>query len=292
MPSHFVETKISINLLLCFQFLSLIFNDFCYRYSFQSTYHFWEPNIQGKQFLLNLRTLRGQHLAEHENRYASSPPKMSGVGPYRRSNGDKTLFLSREMAHNNFKVGYHLGSLWPSDTYQNNNIYILDHYYTTRPHHVPTEPFKKTTLHSREHWMPSENEHQYGEYEYGGVRAESHFGASTSAPLFREAIIKDPTSSDLPESSKSQWWARNRTRGEQGQGSFFEPPDFNHQTYDYHDKLSDGYSDDQEQHLDWRDDHRLSRTTHLEDFEEGEVNLLFDDVYSRPPETHTFNRSL
>ncbi|XP_028758380.1 autophagy-related protein 9 [Neltuma alba] len=261
--------------------------------SFQSTYQSWKPDIQGKQFLLNLRTLREQNLPGYGNRYASFRPKMWVGGPYMRSNGDRNLFISSEMPHNTFKIGNHLGSLWPSDANQNNNLYILDCYYTSRSRHDPIEPFEKTELHSGEYWMTSENEPGYDEYlrGYGGDRAESHFGASTSAPFFREALLEDQRGSDMAESSKSHWWARSRPHGGQAQASFFEPPDFNHQTFNCYDRLSDRCSDDQEQHLDWRDYHRLSRTTHTDDLEAGEFNLHFDDIYSRPPETPTFNPS-
>ncbi|KAI4318008.1 hypothetical protein L6164_025821 [Bauhinia variegata] len=111
----------------------------------------------------------------------------------------------------------------------------------------------------------------------------------------------------------------------QAQTSFLEPPDFNHQTQlrtsflepqdfnrgatgtsflepqdlnrdspdNYYDRFSHRSSEDDEEQLDWRDNHRLSRTacTYNEDLEAGEVHLHFDDIYSPPPETQTMMNS-
>lgn len=272
-------------------------NNSCYGHSFQSTYPSWEPNTQGKQFLVNLRTFRQQNLPGHGNRYALSPPRIWAGSPDVRSNGDRNMFISREMPYNTSGTGNYLGPVLPIDAHQNNSPCILDQYYTSRPHHVtsrdvPTDPFERTRHHSREYWMSSnitENEPGYEEYlgEYREDRAASHLGASISVPIFRETLFEDRHANDLPGSSRSHWWARGRPLGGQTQASFFEPPEFNRQTYNHYDRFSDRGSDDQEQHLDWRDYHRLSRTTHTDDLEAGEFNLHFDDVYSRPPETPT-----
>lgn len=270
----------------------------CCHYSFQSSYPSWEPNAQGKRFLQNLRTFREQKLAGYGNTHdAFSSPRMWRGSPNMGSNGDRNRFPSRELPYNTFVTGNHLGSLWLIETNQNNHPYLLDWYYTSRPQatvgDVPSQPSGVTVTdhHSRENWMPSnltQNEPGYGEYsnEYFEGQVASHLEASTSAPIFRESR----NSNELPHTTRSHWWARSSPRGGKAQASFFEPPDFNHQTaYDYHDKFSDRGSEDQDQDRFWRDNHRLSTTTYTDDLEAGEFNLHFDDIYSRPPETHTVN---
>lgn len=276
-------------------------NNFFYVYSFQSTYPSWELNTQGKQFLLNLRTLREQDLRGHEKQYAVSPPRMWAGSPETRASGLRNICKSRELPYKTYGVANQKGPSWVIDVDQNNISDLLDWYYTCGPHDAtssrdvpPAEPFERTRVPSTEYWRSSnitENEAGYEEYskEYSEGRATSHLGASTSAPIFRETLLEDQNGNNLPAPNMSHWWARSRR--EQAEASFFEPPDFNHQTYNYHDKLSDRGSDDQEQYLDWRDTHRLSRTTHTDDLEAGEFNLHFDDVYSRPPETPTVNPS-
>ncbi|KAJ1417496.1 Autophagy-related protein 9 [Sesbania bispinosa] len=271
--------------------------------SFQSSYPSWEPNAQGKQFLLNLRTFREQKLSEQADRDGFSPLRMWRGSPNMGSNGDRNRFMSREMPYSTFETGNHLGSLWLIEANnQNNHPYLLDWYYTSRPHDVtsrdvPTDDqFEVTEHHSRD-WMPSnlaQNDPQYEDYinEYCDDRAASHLGASTSAPIFRESLIQDHNSNDLTNTTRSHWWARSHPQSVHGQTSFFEPPDFNQQrAYNYYDKFSDRGSEDQdqEQQLHWRDHHRLSRTQHTDDLESGEFNLHFDDIYSRPPENPTVN---
>ncbi|XP_061358504.1 autophagy-related protein 9-like isoform X2 [Gastrolobium bilobum] len=270
--------------------------------SFQSSYPSWEPNAQGKRFLLNLRTFREQKLPVHGNRPAFSPPRMWRGSPNMESNGDRNRFISREMPYSTFVTGNHLGSLWLIEGNQNNHPYLLDWYYTSRPHdatlrEIPLEPFGEMEHHSRENWMTSnltKNERGYEEYsnEYCEDRASSHLGASTSAPIFRESLIQDQNSNELSHGNRSHWWARSHQQGGQAPTSFFEPPDFNHQTtYNYYDKFSDRGSEDQdqEQRLYWRDYHRLSRTTCTDDLEAGEFDLHFDNIYSRPPGTPPVN---
>ncbi|KAK7268282.1 hypothetical protein RIF29_20978 [Crotalaria pallida] len=282
--------------------------------SFQSSYPSWESNAQGKQFLLNLRTFREQKLAGHANRYAYSPPRMWRGSPNLGSNGDRNRFMSRDMPYSTFETGNHLGSLWLIEANQNNHPYLLDWYYTSKPHNVtsrrevPNDPFEVAEHHHSGDWMPpnlTQNEPEYDEYlnKYHNDRAASHLGASTSSPIFRESLIQDQSSNDLPHATRSHWWARSHQhQGGPGQTSFFEPPDFNQQTaynnnYNYYHKFSERGSDkgsegnDQEQHLYWGDQHNLSRTAYTDDLEAGEFNLHFDDIYSRPPENPTVNSS-
>ncbi|XP_058737956.1 autophagy-related protein 9-like isoform X1 [Vicia villosa] len=296
--------------------------------SFQSSYPSWEPNAQGKQFFLNLRTFREQKLSAYANRHRSSSPRTWRGSPNMGDNGDRNRFVSREMPHSTFVTGNHLGSLWLIEGNQNNLPYLLDWYYTSQPHEattsdVPFEPYGVTEHYSRDYSMPSnlqQNEHEYEEYsnEYQEGRAGSHLGASTSAPIFRESLIHDQNYNELPQATRSHWWARSRFQSGKAQASFFEPPDFNDQTgwarsrlhsgkaqtsffeppdfndktaYKYHDKFSDRGSEDQdhEQYSYWKDHHdKLSRTALTDDLEAGEISLHFGDIYSsRPPETPT-----
>ncbi|KAK2442072.1 autophagy-related protein [Trifolium repens] len=273
--------------------------------SFQSSYPSWEPNAEGKQFLLNLRTFKEKKLSIHGNRHRSSPPRMWRGSSNMAGNGDRNGFLSGVVPYSSYVPGNHLGSLWFIEANQNNHPYLLDWYYTSRPHEstsgdVPFEPFGVTGHYSKDYSMPSnltQNEPEFDEYsnEYQEDRAASQLGASTSAPIFRESVIQDQSYSEAPNATRSHWWARSRLQSGRVQTSFFEPPDFNDQTtYNYHDKFSDRGSEDQdqEQHFYWRDHHnKLSRTTMTDDLEAGEFNLHFGDIYSRPPETPTINTS-
>nr|KYP70724.1 Autophagy-related protein 9 [Cajanus cajan] len=67
--------------------------------SFQSSYPSWEPNAEGKQFLLNLRTFRERKLSVRGDIHAASPPRMWRVSPNMGSNGDRNRFISREIEH-------------------------------------------------------------------------------------------------------------------------------------------------------------------------------------------------
>lgn len=280
--------------------------NFCCHYSFQSSYPSWEPNAQGKQFLLNLRTFRERKLSVHANRHTSSPTGLWRNSPNIGSNGGRNRFVSAETPYSTFVTGNHLGSLWLIEANQNSHPYLLDWYYTSRPHDVtlsdaPLEPFGVTEPYSRDYWMPSDltqKEPVYEEYsnEYREDRATSQLGASTSAPIFRERLIQDQDSNELSHPTRSHWWDRSNPHGRQAETSFFEPPDFNHRTtYNDYDKFSDRGSDDQdqdqEQRIYWRDHHKLSRTSCTDDLEAGEFNLHFGDIYSRPPETPTINTS-
>ncbi|KAL5149194.1 Autophagy-related protein 9 [Glycine soja] len=276
--------------------------------SFQSSYPSWEPNAQGKQFLQNLRTFRDQNLAGHVSRHEFPPLRLWRGSPNMGSNGDRNRFASREMPFSTFATGNHLGSLWLIESRnQNNHPYLLDWYYTSQPHDATTQrhiqaddPFE-VTEHQSPDWMPSilvQNEqHGHEEYinEYCDERVTSHLGASTSAPIFRESLIQDQHSIDMPLTTRSHWWARSHSQSGHGQTSFFEPPDFNHQpVYNYHEKFSDRGSEDhdQEQHLHWGDYHQVvSSTAHVDDLDAGKFNLLFDDVYSSTPQNSTVNPS-
>ncbi|KAG5246319.1 autophagy family protein [Salix suchowensis] len=266
--------------------------------SFQTSYPSWEPNTQGKQFLLNLRTFRDQ--------------KMWRGSPSFRGPGDRNIPFSREMPFNT--PGLHLGSLWLLDIDQRNHPYLLDWYYTSRSSTSNTGdatavPFEAAEQqHSRDYWTPSnleQNEARYDE-EFRGHshqhRSESHLGASTSAPFFEESLLQHHDSSNLAHPTRSHWWARSGPFDAQPQASFLEPPDFrqasfleppdfrqtsfleppdfnryapenhydnrsekSHASENHYNDLSEKSLEDHEQHLDWRSTNRLSRTTYLDD---------------------------
>ncbi|KAK9282421.1 hypothetical protein L1049_005338 [Liquidambar formosana] len=266
--------------------------------SFQSSYPSWEPNAQGKQFLSTLRTFREQKFQRHGTRNSYSPSGVWRGSPNLRGQGDRNNFFSREMSHNTLGTGYQLGSLWLIDVDQKNHPYLLDWYYTSRPCHatgnsrdVPTVPFEVSEEHPDDMWMPSnltKNETRYEEYWGHHVedRLQSHLGASTSAPLFRESVLQHHDPADLAHPTRSHWWARSSPHDIEAQTSFLEPPDFNrHTSNNHYDNLSERSIEEQEHHLDWRDSRKLSRTTYMDGFEEeGELNLHFDDIYNRPLE--------
>ena len=234
----------------------------------------------------------------HGNIHAASPPRMwRGISNTGSNIGDRNRFMSREMPYSTFLTANHLGSLWVMEANQHSHPYLLDWYYTSRSSDVnqredPSEAFGIIEHDSREHWIPSnmtQNESGYEEYSNENRRgwAQSHLVTSTSVPIFRESSIQDQSYNELTPSSRSHWWARSHAQqGGQNQTSFFEPPDFNEERYNYYDKFSDRGSEeeDREQRLYSRDSHRLSRT-YTDDLGAGEINLHFDDIYSRPPET-------
>ncbi|CAK7346425.1 unnamed protein product [Dovyalis caffra] len=267
--------------------------------SFQSSYPSWEPNNEGKQFLLNLRTFRDQKLQGQGVRHRYSPHRMWRGSPSLRGPGDRYNPPSREMQFNT--PGFQQGSLWLLDIDQRNHPYLLDWYYTSRPHGSTNNTRDATAVsfeaaeqqHSLDYWTPSsltQKEARYDEEFWGHNyqdRSVSHLGASTSAPFFQESVLEHHDSSNLAHPTRSHWWARSGPRGAQPQASFLEPPDFNgYASGSYCDNLSERSFEEQEQHLDWRSSNRLSRTTYLDDdIEGGSLSLHFDDVYSRPPDT-------
>ncbi|KAF5738921.1 hypothetical protein HS088_TW12G00117 [Tripterygium wilfordii] len=273
--------------------------------SFQTTYPSWETNIQGKQFLLNLRTFREQKLQGLGMRHLYSPPRTWRGSPHLRDRGDRNSTFSREMPQYIPRTGYQLGSLWLIDADQKNHPYLLDWYYTSRPHqstNYSRDPLREQTEvpgeHPGDYWTPPNMTQGHRNYEdywghHNGDRSESHMGASTSGPLFRESILQHHDSGNVGQPTKSHWWARSGPVGGHPRASFLEPPDFNRYTSDKHsDKLSDRSLEEHDQILDWGSSYRLSRTCMdgLDLEAGGDISLPFDDVYSRPPETPTIYR--
>ncbi|GLU03645.1 hypothetical protein SLE2022_208340 [Rubroshorea leprosula] len=272
--------------------------------SFQSTYPSWEPNAQGKQFLLNLRTFREKKFQGHGTRHIYSSPRLWHRSPM-RAYGDRNSIFSRDIPLN---TGYHMGSLWLIDADQKNHPYLLDWYYTSGLHNATdhtrdttTTPLEETEQQPRDYWAPApttlmpkearSKEHWGNHY---ADRSQSHLEASTSAPFFHESVLWHHDASDPAHPTKSHWWARRTSPhgASQPQASFLEPPDFNFSPHNYYDdNFSEGSMEEPEQFYDWRDSRLLSRTTYIDaDLEAGgDVNLHFGDIYTRRPETPTVN---
>lgn len=271
--------------------------------SFQSNYPSWEPDTKGKQFISNLRTFRDRMWRGEEARHANSPNRTWRVNPnVGIHGGDRNSSLSREMPYALTGYGFNLGSHWLIDEEQRNHPYILDCYYILRRCSTSFAGFGEdgpaVTSEVRlqmpgDTWAPfsfgrheDRQEHSWAHHDYGD-RSNSHLGASTSTPLFRESVFNPRDSgNDSGHNVRSHWWARSGPHNTQVQASFIDPPDFRRYAHDNH---QDGYSDrslDLEEGLDWRIPQRLDRTTYGDDFEEaGDVSLHFDDIYSRPPDT-------
>ncbi|ESW16910.1 hypothetical protein PHAVU_007G194300 [Phaseolus vulgaris] len=284
--------------------------------SFQSSYPYWEPNAEGKQFLQNLRTFRDKKLTDHVNRHGFDPLRPwrddANMGSYR----DRNSFTSRGMSHGTFVTSN-----------RNNHPYLLDWYYISQPRyatprHVSTNHSEVTQHRSPDRMLSllEQNEHEYEEYmnKFCNERAGSYLGASTSTSIFKESLIDDPHSIDVPLTTRSHWWHRSQPRIEHDQTSFMDPPDFNHQrTYNYHDKFSDRGSEDQcqeprfleppdfnhrtpdnyhdkfsdnwpedhdeKQYLYGGDYHEQSSMAQADNLDARELSLHFGDVYCSPP---------
>lgn len=273
--------------------------------SFQSSYPSWEPNAEGKQFLLNLRTFREQNLQRQGTQLAYSPPRTWRGSPHLRAHGNRTNMLSRDVPQYGPRTGYHLGSLWLVDSDQKNHPYLLDWYYTTRPHHetwhsteILEDPAEATEQQFGDYLPPhnpTQDDVRYKDYwtQPYDHRSASNLGASTSAPFFREESVFRNQESGNPghHPARSHWWDRSSPNDVQPQASFLEPPDFNQKAAtNYYDYFSEKSSEEQEeqqqqQELDWKNSIKLSHTVYMDDIDTGDFNLHFDDVYSRPPET-------
>lgn len=266
--------------------------------SFQSSYPSWEPNRQGKQLISTLKAFREQKLQVQE-RISSPylPPRMQQWSPESQGNGDMNNVFSRETFHNIPERGYQLGSLWLFDSDQKNYLNILEWYYTSEPH-LANEAERDAPLRSsnvaestRNFWMSSlminneaTHDENWGQL-FDSERSQSHLEASTAAPLFHGSVLHhdDSINAAHHRSTRSHWWARSNAQGNNPQASFLEPPPFNRNTDDYYNNISDRSIIEEEQdHFELTRSHnRLSRTFYLDDYEGGQFNLPFDDIYSR-----------
>lgn len=265
--------------------------------SFQTSYPSWQPDDHGKQFISTLKTFREQKLQLHEIGPAYRPSELQHWNPDFRGLSNRNNLFSREMPLNNLGAGF--GSMWLIDGGQRNYPYILDWYYTSHPHNTSSDSrgIESRPLHTdnsehlKDPWMPPHfvQSKDTVDDNWGHLfedRAQSHLGATTSAPVLRESILHQDDSSSMAQSMRSQWWTRSRPQVTNPQTSFLEPPNFNSNPHDYYDNFSDRSLDEQEQehehtHVDLRNSNRLANTFFMDD-SVGDFNLPFDDIYRLP----------
>lgn len=209
-----------------------------------------------------------------------------------RGLGDRNSYLSREVPFvtNILGTGNQLGSMWLADGERKNYPYILDWFYTLRPQ--PTsdtsrenpQPFDVIQEDTNDFWTSPQlrQKEELCDENQGCLykdRAHNHLEASTSAPLFHESsVLRQHESSHVAHPTGSHWWARTKPPTANPETSFLEPPNFNHDRYDYYDNISDRSEQD---HLDWRNNSSLSRTFIMDDLDGGGFNLPFGDIYGR-----------
>ncbi|XP_027150722.1 autophagy-related protein 9-like [Coffea eugenioides] len=258
--------------------------------SFRTSYPSWEPNTEGKLFLSALERFREQQLQAQALRPAYVTSRFQQFSPNYRVLSDRNSYLSREIPVNYLGTGYQLNSMLPMDGEQRDYPYILDWFYTSQPQQsndlreVSSSSSGIAEECNNDLWTSprlAQNEVTYDENWRHLLedRARSHLEASTSAPLFQESVLKHHELNNVAHPTTSHWWARSRPQGADPQTSFMEPPNFNRETSHYYDNLSDR-SLEEEDHLDWRNSSRLSRTFLMDD-DGGNFNLPFDDIYTR-----------
>ncbi|KAL8138936.1 hypothetical protein V2J09_004937 [Rumex salicifolius] len=248
--------------------------------NFQSSYLYWQPDLQGMQFLTTLRNFRDQQLRATVTGNPYSTPTIWQWGPNTSRDHQRTRnsYMLRDSQIptplNHHLPRYHIGSTWLIDMDPRNHPYLLDWYYTYRAYHGPL--------------TSSSNVPDVRVDIPGGDQPEEE-----SSPFYDTAIQdannffrEESTSSDL---KNSHWWARTGPVGLQDPGpqaSFLEPPDFNrhHLVEGYQEtrsQLSLLEEEDQENcQLDWRNYHSLSRTTQSDVLgSTAEFKLHFDDIY-------------
>ncbi|CAI0385581.1 unnamed protein product [Linum tenue] len=254
--------------------------------SFKSSYPSWEPNAQGKQFLLNLRNFREQKLQGPGIRHMCQHPQLLRGSPLSLRNVDQ----------------------------KNHHPYLLDWYYMAQHHNSMNDNTREeectVQLDVNEQqiediWNPSNLAQggvaRYDHEDYWGAqhvddRLGSHLQASTSAPFFRESVIRHHDSTHgAVNPGGSHWWSRSNLQGRQPQASFLEPPDFNRFARgNQFENLSERSMEEQEQDLELRNSRSASRTTYMydDDIEAGGRNLSlhFDEVYASRPETRTIDQ--
>ncbi|CAI0385579.1 unnamed protein product [Linum tenue] len=282
--------------------------------SFKSSYPSWEPNAQGKQFLLNLRNFREQKLQGPGIRHMCQHPQLLRGSPLSlRSAEERNTTFSRGAPY--YTARFQLDSLWLIDVDQkNHHPYLLDWYYMAQHHNSMNDNTREeectVQLDVNEQqiediWNPSNLAQggvaRYDHEDYWGAqhvddRLGSHLQASTSAPFFRESVIRHHDSTHgAVNPGGSHWWSRSNLQGRQPQASFLEPPDFNRFARgNQFENLSERSMEEQEQDLELRNSRSASRTTYMydDDIEAGGRNLSlhFDEVYASRPETRTIDQ--
>ncbi|CAN0898366.1 Autophagy-related protein 9 [Linum grandiflorum] len=226
--------------------------------SFKSSYPSWEPNAQGKQFLVKVATFTEQ--------------KLQGPGTRHMHNHHHPRLLVRPY----HTAGFQLDSLWLMNVDQRNHHhhpYLLDWYYTSQARHTErTEEFWNPSS----DFSPNDARHDDDEEYWTGQHFDDR---PESSSVIRH---EDPTHL----TGGSHWWARSNSGERHPQESFLEPPPVFKQ-YNPLDSLLERSLEEGEddQNLDLRKSLSLSRTAYLYDDDDdieagrGNVSLHFDDVY-------------
>ncbi|KAL3510247.1 hypothetical protein ACH5RR_029648 [Cinchona calisaya] len=263
--------------------------------SFCSSYPSCEPNSQGKLFLSTLEKFREQQMQVQALRPAYVTSRMQQFTPNYQVLSGRNSYLSREIPFNYLGTGYQLSSMSPMNGEQKDYPYILDWYYTSQPQHstnesreISSSPLGVVEECNNNLWMSSHLTQNEATYDASWRhlfenRASSQLEVSTSAPFFRESVLQHHDFNNVAHPTTSHWWARSRPQGADPRTSFLEPPNFNHEISYNSDNISDRSLEEQE-HLDWRNSSRLSRTFLMDD-DGGDFNLPFDDIYTRHSES-------
>ncbi|XP_074585130.1 autophagy-related protein 9-like isoform X2 [Curcuma longa] len=241
--------------------------------SFKSTYPYWEPDMHGHQFLVNLHKFRERQTHLTYSRAIQDNASDHPWNSMSRWNDKRELtqrFLSREVQQNaqgmppRHNLDYFL-SMNPS---QRTYPYILDWYYTTillDPDIFSTDfhPSAKEVI-----ARPSDSMWSLQNKQLRGMvdtawqsqfsdRLQSHMEASTSRPLFREDYdLQHPV---LEPHNMNHWWNRSGPQLSVPQTSFMEPPTFG------------------EQHLNFHHDHGSERSE-----EQAKSDVAADDEWEAP----------
>ncbi|GAB2223279.1 hypothetical protein Droror1_Dr00017419 [Drosera rotundifolia] len=218
--------------------------------SFKCSYPSWEPNAQGTQFLTILRTFRDEKLQAPFAGYGLPRQQAWPWTTYLRDIGIGNTDLVKEPTQNAHRSRDHWGSLWLTEPDQRTHPYLLDWFYTSHRHlpprrsdDIPTVAVDIPEEQPRQLWDPS-SQSTGQEESWGNLfedRSQSHLEASTSEPIFvGRSLFQQNDSWNPVRSRRSRWWDRTAPlESREPQGSFIEPPDFNHRySDDYHNEES------------------------------------------------------
>ncbi|KAG9153990.1 hypothetical protein Leryth_000500 [Lithospermum erythrorhizon] len=110
---------------------------------------------------------------------------------------------------------------------------------------------------------------------------DDHHNSSSRNDHLGSSITSRNLEQSTPQRHDS-WWERNVEHSVAPDTSFLQPPNYSRQnaSVDYHDSHSDRSIEEPEDHLDFRDSNRLSKTFYMDDdLGERGLNLAFDDIY-------------
>ncbi|KAL5994560.1 autophagy protein atg9 [Asimina triloba] len=250
--------------------------------SFQSSYPPWEPNLQGHDFILNLRNFREKQIQCHETQQAYSPtrtwkPTLNSRG-HSEAHG---LRYPRPVPQNI----YNLDSLWSITADQRTHPYLLDWYYTF---HTSVSEENSSGRLPCGFQMPHQNTPSEPRYEENWGfpledRMQGHYQASTSAHIFQDCVPQQHDSGHSGHFTNSHWWDRSGPKSTaEPEASFLEPPLFGHHDRDNHyENFSDASGHEQQGSSNWRNPNASSFMDDCAN-DDREFNLPFNDVYARP----------